>query len=145
MKRNRFLKTVDEAVQRKALENLNKVVDSHSKSRNLMKPKLDREKYLEDPRFSKSDVELLFALRTRMIDVKSNFSNKYGDDVACRTCNFNVVIESQEHILNCDGLNEEPEKRKVEYTDIFKNVDKQLEIVRVFKKQFIKRELLLNT
>ena len=129
-------------VQRKALEDLNKVADSHSKSRNLMKPKLEREKYLEDPRFSKSDVELLFALRTRMIDVKSNFSNKYGDDVACRTCNVNVVIESQEHILNCD---EELEKGKVEYTDIFKNVDKQLEIVRVFKKQLRKREILLNT
>ena len=114
MKRNRFLKIVHEAVQRKALEDLNKVADSHSKSRNLMKANLDREKYLEDPRFSKSDVELLFSLRTRMIDVKSNFSNKYGDDVACRTCNVNVVIESQEHILNCDGLDDKLVKGKVD-------------------------------
>ena len=110
-----------------------------------MKPNLVREKYLEDPRFSKSDVELLFALRSRMIDVKSNFSNKYGDDLACRTCNVNVVIESQEHILKCDGLEDKLEKGKVEYTDIFKSVDKQLEIVRVYKKQLRKREILLNT
>ena len=80
-----------------------------------------------------------------MIDVKKNFSIKYGDDLACRTCNVNVVIESQEHILNCNGLNEEPEKGKVEYTDIFKNVDQQIEIVKVFKQKLRKREIMLNT
>ena len=73
---------------------------------------------------------------------KSNFSNKHGDDVACRTCNVNVFIESQEHILNCDGLNDKLEKGKA---DISKNVDKQLVIVRVFKKKLRKREILLNT
>ena len=43
-----------------------------------------------------------FSLRTRMLDLKGNFSNKTGLDIACRVCK--VQVESQEHILKCDVL-----------------------------------------
>ena len=50
-------------------------------------------------KISMRDVELLFKLRTRMVDVKNNFSNKYGTDIACRLCN--VQAECQEHLIRC--------------------------------------------
>ena len=42
-----------------------------------MKANLERKGYFIDPRFSRSDIELLFS-RTRMVDVKKNFANEYG-------------------------------------------------------------------
>ena len=144
MKESEFKNIVNIAATKMTLLNLNKTADSHSKSRILIKSKLERENYFDDQRFSRSDVELLFKLRTRMVDLKSNFSNKYGTDIACRLCQ--VQVECQEHILKCEAL-----KAKVEiaphvvYEDIFKNVDKQLEAVQVFKKLLREREIILNS
>ena len=87
---------------------------------------------------------LLFALRTRMIDLKGNFSNKYGLDIACRVCK--VQVECQEHILKCEVLKENVDvPSHVAYEDIFRNVDKQLEAVKVFKNLLREREIILNT
>ena len=96
MKESKYKSIVEKAVTKKALEYLNTTADNHSKSRILIKSKLEREQYFDDQRFSRSEVELLFALRTRMIDLKSNFSNKYGNDIACRICK--VHIENPEQV-----------------------------------------------
>ena len=102
LKKNKFKVIVEKAVNRKALEYLNKAAEKHSKSFKLVKCKLAREPYFDDPRLSRNDVELLFSLRTRMVDLKKNFSNKYGGDLSCKVCK--VEIESQEHLLVCVGL-----------------------------------------
>ena len=144
MKESKFKRIVNIAVTEKTLEYLNKTAHGHSKSRKLIKQTLEREKYFDDPRFTRSDVELLFSLRTRMIDVKNNFSNKYGDDIACRTCK--VQPESQEHILKCEALKITVDvPNDVCYEDIFKSVEKQLEIVKVFRNLLREREIILNT
>ena len=96
MKESKYKSILEKAVTKKALEYLNTTADNHSKSRILIKSKLEREKYFDYERFSRSEVELLFALRT-MIDLKSNLSNKYGNDIACRICK--VQIECQKHLL----------------------------------------------
>ena len=144
MKESKFKNIVNTAATKMTLLNLNTTADSHSKSRILIKSKLEREKYFDDQRFSRSDVELLFKLRTRMVDLKSNFSNKYGTDIACRLCQ--VQVECQEHILKCEVLKAKIEiPPQVVYEDIFKNVDKQLEAVKVFKKLLREREIILNS
>ena len=144
MKESKFKSIVDKAVTKKALEYLNTTADNHSKSRILIKSKLEREKYFDDERFSRSEVELLFALRTRMIDLRSNFSNKYGNEISCRICKLH--IECQEHLLQCEVLKSKVENpNQVVYEDIFGHVDKQLEAVRVYKKLLREREVFLNT
>ena len=144
MKEHKFKTIVNIAVIKKALAYLNTIADSHSKSKILVKPNLDREKYFDDSRFSRSEVELLFALRTRMVDLKRNFSNKYGSDLACRLCK--VQVECQEHILKCEVLKEKVDiSVNIVYEDIFNNVDKQLKVVKVFKNLLREREILLNT
>ena len=86
LKKNKFKELVEKAVNKKASEYLNKVAEKHTKSHKLVKFKLAREPYFDDPRLSRNDIELLFSLRTRMVDLKKNFSNKYGVDLSCKIC-----------------------------------------------------------
>ena len=45
----------------------------HSKSAGIRQNGLKKQTYFTDRRFSKEDVQLLFKLRTKMVDCKSNF------------------------------------------------------------------------
>ena len=57
MKESKFKTIVNKAVSLKALQSLNTTADSHSKSKILVKSELAREKYFDDKRFSRSEVE----------------------------------------------------------------------------------------
>ena len=144
MSQVQFRVLVIKSVENKAMDYLNTIELSHSKSKPLIKQIFFREKYFLDERFSKSEIELILALRTRMIsDVKNNFSTRYGNNLACDLCH--VQICSQEHLLNCTELGKHVEVPKyIEYSDIFKSTDKQLKIVKVFKKLLRVREMLKN-
>ena len=144
MSQVQFRVLVTKSVEKKAMDYLNTIALSHSKSKPLIKQNLFREKYFLDERFSKSEIELLLALRTRMIsDVKNNFSTRYGNNLACDLCH--VQICSQEHLLNCTELGKHVEVPKdIDYSDIFKSEDIQLKIVKVFKKLLRVREMLKN-
>ena len=111
----------------------------------LRKTEKDQEKYLDDPKFSLSDSELLFKLRTRMISVKTNFPSMWNKDVSCRTCNLTVEIESQEHVLRCSGIRQTIDINDgTKYSDIFSHPDKQLYIVRCYRKILSQQEIMLN-
>ena len=144
MKKEKFRLVVTKAVNGYALSCLNKAAakNENSKAKNLVKQELVREKYLKDKRFSKSECELLFALRTKMIPgIKKNFSSQYGNNLSCDLCS--VQLDSQEHLLCCVKLCDKvniPEG--VEYNDLFKGVDKQLRIVKIFKQLLRTREIL---
>ena len=85
-----------------------------------------------------------FSLRTRMLDLKGNLSNKSGLYIACRVCK--VQIECQEHILKCEVLKKNVDvPSHVVYEDIFRNVDKQLEVVKAFKNLLREKEIFMNT
>ena len=144
MKKDRFRTVVSKAVDAYALGCLNKAAakNENSKAKNLVKQELAREKYLEDNRFSKSECELLFALRTKMIPgIKKNFSSQYGNNLSCDLCS--VHLDSQEHLLSCEKLRGKVDiPEEVEYQDIFKSVDKQLIIVKIFKQLLRAREIL---
>ena len=58
----------------------------HSKSQDIMKSEMMKERYQDDKRFQ---------LRTRMNPVKSNFSSILKDDVSCRLCKDTVKIEAK--------------------------------------------------
>ena len=144
MKECKFKGIVERAIKAKALDYLNNIASGHSKTKKMVKTNLDREKYLEDPRFTRSDVELLFCLRTRMVEVKGNFPNKYGDDIGCKLCK--VQVETQEHLLNCEEIKKDVDiPLNVAYEDIFRNSDKQLEIVKAYKSILRQREIILSS
>ena len=144
MSKNKFKVIVDIAIEAKALENLNATAHSHSKSKKLVKSKLACEPYFLDKQLHKSEIELLFALRTRMINVKKNFPSNHKDDIACLLCK--VQVESQEHLLQCEVLKKHVNiPGDVDYEDLFKNIEKQKKLVKLYKKLLRKRETLLIT
>ena len=94
--------------------------------------------------FSRSDVELLFSLRTRMLDVRKNFPSKYNNQIGCRLCL--VQVEDQTHIMKCEKLVARVNiPLNVDYEDIFNSVEKQKQILKVYKELLRVREILLNT
>ena len=111
----------------------------------LRKGKLKCAKYLKNIRFSISETQLLFQLRTRMFAVKSNFKNKYKVDQSCELCKINE--SNQEHQLSCPVLIKflpELSLTNVQYKDLFGNVDKQLKFIKVYSKIARQREIFLE-
>ena len=86
MSKNKFKKMLKSHISSAALIYLDNLAKEHSKSTPLRKRKLKCAKYLKDVRFSISETQLLFQLRTRMFTVKSNFKNKYKLDQSCELC-----------------------------------------------------------
>ena len=144
LSKHKFKALVTTAVEEAAIKYLNEKAVSHSKSGVLIKPRLTREKYFEDQRFKRSEVELLFALRTRTVrDIKANFPTQYGSNLTCELCH--VTACCQEHLLSCIKLKQHVKiPSDVCYADIFDNTDKQLIIIRIFKKLLRTREILLG-
>ena len=143
MKKDTFKSYVDKKIDLAAFEYLQKLAKKHSKSEfSWTQSKLEKQGYLSDPRFSKQDVQLLFALRTRMIDVRSNFRNLHSNNLDCQTCN-QTCIEDENHLLNCESLKNE-ESVENNFSQVYGSVDEQLNVVKNFKQILRKRETLLE-
>ena len=110
--------------------------------------KLEIQTYITSPLFSNSEVSLLFALRSRYIDCKANFRNKYSkDNLLCQICAKSE--ETQIHIFQCEILksklkSEEILKEKTEYNDLFKNARRQKVIVTIFTQLLEIRKTILQ-
>ena len=141
----KYEKIVQKAVNAGAIQYLNDKAASHSKSEELMKSDLVREEYLNDPRFTTSDIQLLFQMKTKMLPVKTSFPSMWNNDVSCRTCQSSVQVESQQHLLFCSGLLKWVDvPHGVKYIDIFDHPDKQLRIVKLYRDLLRQQEILLN-
>ena len=94
--------------------------------------------------FTLNDIQLLFKLRTRMINVKKNFSSIY-ENLNCEFCDDNE-IETQKHLLYCKKLlsmsSDQDIKRDAQYEDIFSDPEKQLKITRYMQSILKVREKL---
>ena len=97
--KNKFKKLLKHHIATAALQYLNNLADEHSKSIPLKKKKMKCSDYLKDKRFSKSEVQLLFQLRTRMFPVKMNFRGQHKSNLSCKLCR--VYSSDQEHQLFC--------------------------------------------
>ena len=97
--------------------------EKHSESEKLLNYEFKRKAYLTDRRFTKEDVQILFSLRTKMFDYKTNFQNQYKDDLTCRVCKEITSIENEDHLLPCKELNNE--KYDVQFSDVYGNTDQE--------------------
>ena len=142
MSKERFSSIVTKAIGKRTADYLNNIAQHHSKAKPLMKQTLKQEEYFQDSRFSKSEIELLFALRTRMVNgIRNNFPTMNNISVACQLC-F-VHIDCQEHLLKCVELSKHVKiPTVVDYSDLFKDCTKQLRIVKLFKSLLRTREIL---
>ena len=98
--------------------------------------------------FNIRDIQLLFKLRSRMLNVKANFCNQYNNqNINCQFCDEGVE-ESQYHQLECQTIIDNCPKLyddiTVEYEDIFKGPEKQLKIVQMYHSILKTREKLIS-
>lgn len=120
----------------------------HSKVRDIKYLKLETQEYMTSPIFTNDDVNFLHATRSRSLDCKINFRNKYiNDDLLCRICK--TEEEDQPHILLCKVLqsklkSEQLARGQVTYSDAFSNHFKQKEFITLFRKMWTIREKLLE-
>ena len=149
MSKYRFKRIVDKKVNSFAFLYLKEKASTHEKSLKILKTietqsSSKRQPYLKGNMFNKSDCQLLFKLRSKMLDVKTNFSNLYNKDLTCRTCKEDGVVENESHLLQCKMLVGEIEDQNVEFEFVFKDVDKQRTALQAFKSVLRKREVLLE-
>ena len=97
--------------------------------------------YLTDRRLSKEDVQLLFKLRTKMVDVKTNFKSQYSD-LICRICKSDDSVENENHLIDCEMLNEEISDITFNY--VYEDIEKQMKAVKLFKKILRRRQKLID-
>ena len=81
---------------------LQKLQNSHSKTSQLILKNFTPSEYLLSPDLNKEEVQTLYKLRNRMLDVKCNRKSFYTQNLWCRTC-F-LFPESQQHLMQCITL-----------------------------------------
>ena len=99
------------------------------------------EKYLSSEKLSTAEKQTLFKLKTRMVEVKSNFKTQHDDQV---TCSFCPEEDTQSHLLSCKEVTVGIDTSSVEYEDIFRDIDKQEAIAKVYYKILNQRNLELK-
>ena len=96
-----------------AFKYLSNKQQKHSKVREIMYPKLQTQPYIVNPFFKNDEVNLLYALRSRMVNVKANFSSKYGNNLICPLCEGSV--DDQQHVLECVELLSNPKTEELSF------------------------------
>ena len=141
LKKEQLQKMVKSACEKSALEYLNQIKLKHSKVMDLQHKCWGKQEYLKPNQISIQEAKFIFLLRTRMLDVKCNFRNKYSD-VKCPNCESD---DSQAHILQCEKLVDTTSIASdlPKYENIFEaNCEKVLSVSRIISQNFSKRNKL---
>ena len=134
MKKDKFRNLVKSGIDNLCFEYLTKLQAKHSKSQNLEFSD-QMQDYLVNQNTTVNGKKLLFLLRTRMFNVKSNFKHSYTD-LLCSLCGQEE--ETQSHLLVCDEITQEVDfqnitaKYKISYNDIFGSPYKQTEAIKIW-------------
>ena len=86
-------------------------------------------------KFTQKDVEMLFKLRTNMIDVKMNYKGMYTD-YSCNICKKDVP-QTQAHLTQCEKIIDECpmlyNNINIEYEDIYGSYSEQIKITKLYR------------
>lgn len=110
-----------------------KLKETHKKLDNVEYKELKMQTYLGSKLLNNKEKKLLYLLRSRCYEVKSNFKKMHKNDTQCR---FGCLTqEDQNHaLLECQPLIRKLKQNTViEYSSIFSSLDKQLEAVKFLK------------
>ena len=145
LSKQQFKQNVNEKVHQFAFSYLLSLGQTHSKSHNIINSlkskKLETQTYLLTSLLTTSQRQLLFSLRTKSYDVKSNYKKKYEHNMTCRSCNLPGSFEDERHLTQCPTINiDNPNELNIE--DIYSKLDDQVKFIKYFEKIHIKRQLL---
>ena len=147
MSKNKFKNIVKGKIETLALLKLNELKMKHSKSENIESTKLRTASYLVYQRLTKYEQQLLFRLRTKTLDVKMNFDRLHAD-IYCSLCK--LFPETQSHILQCPDVVPNMNtpvisNHSLNEADIYGNLDKQVQIVKIYSEALDIRNKLMKT
>ena len=144
--REQFKKLVDESIHVAAFEYLLEQQKKSSKVLHIKYKDLKMQKYLKSKKVNKYFAKFTFGLRSRMLDVASNYPNKSNQKM-CPLCKDSKSEDSQQHILRCPKLNENEvmDNTCPNYQDLFAdNVPKQLQISKIIEGKYRRRKKLIK-
>ena len=127
---------VRKKTEKSAPRYLNKMKGKHSKVMDVSHLCLEMQPYLEAKNTTIQERKFLFSLRCRMVDVKTNFREKYPD-TKCPCCQ--VEEDKQEHLLTCTKLDVPGTVTgsNVRYEDLFSsNIANQVNTMRIIRSRY---------
>ena len=142
MKYETFKKIVKTKLNENFFSYLLSLRSSHTKTENLVSYKLQN--YLQSENLTFKQKQLLFSLRTRSVNVKRNYKNKYRHtNLFCSLCD-DKLVESESHILECKSTQEQLGNiGDATYEDIFSSdISRQEKITKIFEKVIRLRDTL---
>ena len=101
--------------------------------------------YLFSDKLTVSEIQTLFKLRSRTVNVKGNHSSSFKNNMQCRICLKST--ETQDHILNCEILKKNTEYLQQESLKpemIFGSLEDQEQFTKIYHILLLKRNELLN-
>ena len=102
------------------------------------------QEYLGPNEMGIDEAKFLFQLRTRMIEVRNNYSGSYPD-LRCPLCK--AEVDTQQHLLECKKLEIQWEivSRQINYCDIFNGqLEDKANVARMLQAKFRLRQNLLK-
>ena len=144
LSKNKFKKFIQKKIENFALFELNELKLKHKKSQYLQSSSFKTAEYLVDSRFSRSEAQLLFKLRSQTLNIKMNFQNQHSITL-CQICK--LFLESQSHLLQCPKIVPNLKllslKTNVDENLIYGSVENQLIIVKIYMEIMeIRKEML---
>jgi hypothetical protein len=143
---DQFKRIVKTRIEKCAIKHLIELRNSHSKSENLKINGFKPADYLMSKNLTSEEVKILFKLRTRMIDVKGNFSSCYTNNMWCKLCN--LFTETQQHLLECPVLRIRTKNiinvKEVDHNMIFGSLKNQEKVAKIYKILIEARKDILN-
>jgi hypothetical protein len=140
-----FKSDVKKEIVKDALKYLNHEKSSHSKVLHIVHEKMELQDYLSPGSgLGSHEAKFIFLLRTRMLDIKSNYQGKHSD-LSCPMCDSEQ--DTQQHLLQCEKLKTENEivSKIQEYEDLFgTNLESKIMIIRLIKLRFQERNKILK-
>ena len=128
MEKSKFKKLVYTQLREVSREYLLSQKRKHTKL-DFLKNTYRLDPYLASNSITTEEKQTLFKLRTRMVEVKTNFKSHYGQDLTCKFCSED---DTQSHLLSCKELVANLDTSEVTYSDIYKDLNKQEEIARIY-------------
>ena len=134
MPKEQFKNKLKQKTEMLAVKYLQKLQHSHSKTNQLTIKNFTPSEYLLSAELNKEEVQTLYKLRNRMIDVKCNKKSYYKQNLWCKTCY--LFPESQHHLMQCitlvDKLKDVISLKTLDYKMIFGNLQDQVKIAKCY-------------
>ena len=144
MTKNTWKNIVRNTINQKTFFELETLKQTHSKVKGLRHIRLEMQDYFlpnEIEKLNKEEVQLIFRIRSKSIDLKMNRKNQF-ETLECSVCS--EENESQEHIYQCKEIWKLKNQNRIEipeYEEILHgDVQQKVKVARIFHENMKIRE-----